>query len=211
LENRRQQSNESLQEFCDELEIMAALGHPGLAADKREAAVTLPAFLDGMADQKLSFEVWKQKPKTLSDALKEALRLEVWMKLRQMRNRGEDRNCVATRLEAVQDVEASETGEWHRNNQRWDNDRPVIARAVNEATDTDSALAVSDRQTRDENKQLSDRHDQLCRENEQLRQHLQSCQAQQQKEPPTPQQVPSDPSLKTCQLAGSSKTRIGRT
>jgi len=34
--------------------------------------------LDGMADQTLSFEVYKQKVTTLRDALAGALRLEVW-------------------------------------------------------------------------------------------------------------------------------------
>ena len=46
LKHRRQKNTESLQEFCSELENMAALAHPGLAADTREVEVTLPAFLE---------------------------------------------------------------------------------------------------------------------------------------------------------------------
>ena len=76
LSTRQQKSNESLQALCDDVEKLAILGYPDSPADKRESAVALPAFLRAMTDKDLSAEVWRQKPKTLRDALAEVLRAE---------------------------------------------------------------------------------------------------------------------------------------
>jgi len=54
------------------------LAYPEETPEIRERLFTLQAFLDGMDDQTLSFEVYKQKVTTLRDALAGALRLEVW-------------------------------------------------------------------------------------------------------------------------------------
>jgi len=45
-------------------------------AENREELFTLPAFVDAIADRDLRREVWKQKPKTVRDALTEALRID---------------------------------------------------------------------------------------------------------------------------------------
>ena len=68
-----------------------SLGYPNSTAEDRENFFTLPAFLDAIADRDVSYEVWKQKPATLRDALTEALPIEGWIKTRREREREAER------------------------------------------------------------------------------------------------------------------------
>ena len=116
---------------------MAALGYPDCTPEDRESLFTLPAFLDAIEDQQLGYEVWKQKPATLRDAVTEALRIEVWQETRKEKDRDEQMRCERRH------------DEWSRDNDRGGEYR--AAAVIESLHDSNAEIVAEMKRLREEN------------------------------------------------------------
>jgi predicted aspartyl protease len=83
LQSRKQRGNESLQELALDIDRLSILAFPDTPQEILDSLCTIETFLNAMTDEELSFEVRKQEPKSLREALTKALRLEMMLKARQ--------------------------------------------------------------------------------------------------------------------------------
>jgi len=73
------EERESLQALANDIEISGP-GYPETPPDSRDSLFNLSSFLDAIADGELRYEVKKQKPRSLREALNEAVKIEMWIK-----------------------------------------------------------------------------------------------------------------------------------
>ena len=104
LRARKQRQGESLQELANDIERLSALGYPDTPAESRDSLFNLATFLDAISDSELGFEVRKQDPKSLRDALNRAMKIEMWMKSKQEKEQTKPKGVRSVRAEESEEV-----------------------------------------------------------------------------------------------------------
>ena len=109
LRTRRQKPDETLAALANEIERLSSLGFPDTSPEDRDRFFNLTAFLDAIADVNLSYEVRKQKPRSLKEALNEAVKIEMWSKTKSERESSRPRGVRAVKDE-TEDKQWSDRG-----------------------------------------------------------------------------------------------------
>jgi hypothetical protein len=79
LRSRIRQPSETLTDLHRDIKKLIALGYPELDPEAREV-IAVDRFVDSLADPNLALKIRERMPATLDEALKDALRQEVWMR-----------------------------------------------------------------------------------------------------------------------------------
>jgi hypothetical protein len=116
LQQFRQKSGTGFQECAHEIERLSALGYPDMPPSQRDGLLNLPAFLNALSDSDLSYEVRKQKPKTLREAIDEAIRLDGWARAKREKEASKPKNVRVVQRES----EAENTGDRGPPQRKWD-------------------------------------------------------------------------------------------
>ena len=99
LRNRRRKPGESLDSLCQDIRRLLILGYPGPASSAHEA-IARDSFI-GALPSELSLKVWERDPKSLDEALHDALRFEAIQTAAATRDQDDDNGRARGRARAV--------------------------------------------------------------------------------------------------------------
>jgi transposase InsO family protein/predicted aspartyl protease len=152
LRSRKQKPGESLQALANDIERLSALGYPSTPPEERDSLFNLSSFLDAIADADLSYDVWRQKPRSLREALDEAVRVELWKKSKQDKE--------VTRAKGARGVQVEE-GEVELSGRRFNNRRGGNGKPLSSTSSSGNSERPDEQQLREQNRQLAEQVRQL--------------------------------------------------